>query len=117
MRKKMPANPFVSLPKPESPAEGLSGYVFPMDEREAPFGLIIFNVEPGACTEAHCHEIREYWLVMSGKGKLVYDSNDYEINEGDLLYFEPQKTHQVINNSNNSLKIVSFDWYGNKSIQ
>jgi mannose-6-phosphate isomerase-like protein (cupin superfamily) len=106
------STPFVTLPAPASPAEGLSGFVFPMHEKEAPFGLIIFSVAPGACTEAHGHEIKEYWLITEGKGQVIYDSQSFDVKEGDFLYFEPHKTHQVINNSDAILKITSIDWYG-----
>lgn len=108
----MSSSPFVNMPNPESPEPGLSGYVFPMTANEAPFGLIIFSVEPGASTEAHCHEIREYWLITTGSGQVIYENEEYEVKEGDFLYFEPQKTHQVKNTSKQLMRIVSIDWYG-----
>ncbi len=108
----MSSTPFVSMPKLESPAPGLSGYVFPMGDKGSPFGLIIFSVEPGSSTEAHCHEIKEYWLIASGNGQVIYDGEAYGVSEGDLLYFEPQKSHQVRNNSDEPMRILSIDWYG-----
>ena len=104
--------PIVTLPKPESPGPGLTGYVFPIHERQAPFGLIIFSVEPGAGTEAHSHAIREYWLITGGTGELLYDGQRYEVGQGDLLYFEPHKTHRIINTGERPLEVVSVDWHG-----
>lgn len=106
------STPFVTMPDLVSPAEGLSGFVFPMHEKQAPFGLIIFSVDPGASTEAHGHEIKEYWLITEGKGQVIYDGQPFEVKEGDFLYFEPHKVHQVINNSDAVLKVASIDWYG-----
>jgi len=103
--------PFVPQPIPKTPAEGLCGFIFPMSQRQVPFGLIIFHVDPGARTQAHAHPVHEYWIVIEGSGLLVYDGNDYDISAGDLLYFEPQKSHQVINHSTQLLKIISIDWH------
>lgn len=104
--------PIVTLPNPESPAPGLSGYVFPMQERKAPFGLIIFDVAPGGCTDAHSHDVHEYWLITAGVSELIYDNVSYTVKAGDLLYFEPHKVHQIVNNSATTLKVVSMDWHG-----
>lgn len=103
--------PIITLPDSQSPATGLSGYVFPMHERQAPFGLIIFDVEPGASTEAHSHEVHEYWLITAGQAELRYDGKAYTVRQGDLLYFEPHKRHEIINTGDQPLKVVSVDWH------
>lgn len=108
------STPFVTMPELVRPVDGLYGFVFPMQEKEAPFGLIIFSVEPGACTEAHNHEIKEYWLITEGNGQVIYDEQTFDVRQGDFLFFEPYHTHQVVNNSDKVLKVVSIDWYGNK---
>ena len=102
--------PIITLPTPESPAAGVSGFVFPMHARQAPFGLILFGIEPGASIDAHSHAVHEYWFITAGQGPLRYDGETYTVQQGDLLYFEPHKRHEIINDGDQRLEVVSVDW-------
>jgi mannose-6-phosphate isomerase-like protein (cupin superfamily) len=50
------------------------------------------------------------WIVVEGIGELIYNEKSYEVKAGDAVYFEPFHTHQIRNNSGQSLKVLSFWW-------
>ena len=75
-----------------------------------PFKASLFTVGPGHRTPRDQHAVRECWLVVDGKGVLVYDGEELEIEKGNLLYFESEKPHFVQNRAEQDLIIFATWW-------
>lgn len=59
---------------------------------------------PGATIGLHKHETNsEIIYILSGKGKVQYDGEEFEISEGMVHYCQKGHTHSLINNSENDL--------------
>jgi mannose-6-phosphate isomerase-like protein (cupin superfamily) len=81
----------------------------------APFKLARFVVEPGYASPVDSHAVHEIWFVASGAGELRYDSDQLiRIAEGDAVYLEPPRTHQVCNDGDSTLVIHSIYWEGQR---
>jgi mannose-6-phosphate isomerase-like protein (cupin superfamily) len=77
----------------------------------APFKLARFTVEPGCSTPLDTHEVSEVWFVARGSGELRYDGDQLvRIGEGDALYLEPPRTHEVHNDGDDTLVVHSIYW-------
>ncbi len=75
-----------------------------------PFKGGIFTVAPGATSRLDVHDVRECWMVVSGEGTLRYDGRELRVTAGDYCYFEPQKTHQMFNDSGQDVVIYTVWW-------
>jgi quercetin dioxygenase-like cupin family protein len=75
-----------------------------------PFQASRFTVDPDCSSPAEKHEVHEMWFISEGKGKLFYDKQEMQIKQNDFFYFEPNKTHQVMNDSNEMMVIFSLWW-------
>lgn len=83
--------------------------------RNAPFKLARFTVEPGYTTPVDTHAVHEIWFVAGGTGELRYDDDRLiRIAEGDAVYLEPPRTHQVHNDGDSTLVIHSMYWAGQR---
>ncbi len=77
---------------------------------QIPFKMSRFRVDPGCRTEPDTHAVHEIWCVASGAGELTYDSQAVRVEEGDAVYFAPHKTHEILNDRNESLEVCSIWW-------
>jgi mannose-6-phosphate isomerase-like protein (cupin superfamily) len=75
-----------------------------------PFDMICFQLGAGDATPKDRHDDVEIWIILSGIGKLVYDDNETYLAKNDMVYFEPNKFHQVFNISQEPLLICSLSW-------
>jgi mannose-6-phosphate isomerase-like protein (cupin superfamily) len=75
-----------------------------------PFTLIYFEIQPQHATPLDQHEEKECWIVLKGGGILHYEMDHTRICAQDMLFFAPFKKHQVVNDSNELLGIVSIYW-------
>ena len=80
------------------------------DAPVAPFTLARFRVPPGVTSAADTHEVREIWLVESGSGELSLDGQKLRVSAGDTLYFESFRTHQLHNDGDEPVDLVSIWW-------
>jgi mannose-6-phosphate isomerase-like protein (cupin superfamily) len=103
--------PVLALTADASAPAGL-GY-HEVDVHNAPFNLARFVVEPGYVTPVDSHAVHEIWFVASGAGELRYDGDQLiRIAEGDAVYLEPPRTHEVRNDGDSTLVIHSIYWAG-----
>ncbi len=79
-------------------------------EGRVPFEGGQFIVQPGATSKPDTHQVSECWMIARGEGTLNYDGEDYPVSQGDFLFFEPQKTHFITNNSDQELVIYTVWW-------
>jgi mannose-6-phosphate isomerase-like protein (cupin superfamily) len=84
--------------------------VEPPGPPRAPFEMSLATVEPHQATPAHSHASHELWLISAGEGNLTYDGRCLRVGPGDVVYFEPWKTHHVRNDGEAPLRLVSIWW-------
>ena len=76
----------------------------------APYKASIFIIKPGAESPLDFHEVKECWVVVDGIGALQCNENQFDIKQGDAIYFEPFDKHLVKNIGSVDLKIISTWW-------
>ncbi|HEY6804792.1 MAG TPA: cupin domain-containing protein [Pyrinomonadaceae bacterium] len=76
----------------------------------APFKSARFTVDPGCITPVDSHSMREIWVVAAGSGELLYDDQRVPMHTWDVVYLEPPKEHQVLNNGTDQLVVISVWW-------
>ena len=82
----------------------------PFGDPLAPFKASRDTVEPNCITPIDSHEVREIWFIAKGKGELIYDNRSLRIRSGDVVYFEPNKTHQLRNDGEDMIVFYSIWW-------
>lgn len=66
------------------------------------------SVDPGFCSNAHAHEEQEeVFYCISGKGMIRVDEEEAFLEPGVVVYVPPKGVHQLINNGEEVLKVVS----------
>ena len=64
-------------------------------------------VPPGVSIGEHEHTAdEEYYLIISGKGKMILDGEEFEIEAGDITAVYPGSSHGLVNNSDSDLRII-----------
>jgi mannose-6-phosphate isomerase-like protein (cupin superfamily) len=76
----------------------------------APFTLAHIHVPPGVTTAEDHHEVREIWLVQAGSGLLRLDGQRLRVAAGDSLYYDSYRRHQLHNDGDVPVEIVSIWW-------
>jgi len=80
----------------------------------ANFSMRHFAVEPGGHTPRHAHDYEHQVMILEGTARVEYDGEFHEVAEGDVLYIEPNRTHQFVNHGDGTLRFlclvpVTFD--------
>lgn len=78
------------------------------------FAMRQFTVEPGGHTPRHDHNYEHEVLILEGNGTVEEDGTLHDISAGDVLFVQPNVTHQFVNTGTSPLKFiclvpVSFD--------
>jgi quercetin dioxygenase-like cupin family protein len=78
------------------------------------FAMRHFSVEPGGHTPRHAHNYEHEVFVVGGSGRAECDGAFQPIRAGDVLFVEPNRTHQFVNTGEAPLEFlclvpVSFD--------
>jgi mannose-6-phosphate isomerase-like protein (cupin superfamily) len=76
----------------------------------APFKASYFIVEPGGTTEPDQHEVLEIWMIARGRGVITYDGHDIPVTKGDMVYFESNRSHIMVNDGDEDAEIFSVWW-------
>jgi quercetin dioxygenase-like cupin family protein len=61
------------------------------------FSFRVFTIKPGGHTPFHWHPFEHMNYVISGKGMLVAEDREHELNEGDFALILPDEKHQFKN--------------------
>jgi mannose-6-phosphate isomerase-like protein (cupin superfamily) len=65
-------------------------------------------VDPGFTSNAHAHEDQEeVFYCISGKGRIRVDDEEVILEPGVAVYVPPKGVHQLINDGDEILKVVS----------
>jgi len=54
-----------------------------------------FRVEPGGSFDRHFHDCDEYWLVFSGRARVLVGSSSYTVSAGDIVCTPTGSEHDV----------------------
>lgn len=66
------------------------------------------SVDPGFTSNAHAHEDQEeVFYCVSGKGRIKVDDEEAPLAPGVVIYVPPKGVHQLINDGDEILKVVS----------
>lgn len=79
-------------------------------EKRVPFDGGQFTIEPGAESKPDTHQVSECWMIVQGEGVLNYDGQEYKVCKGDFLFFEPQKTHFLRNEGEETVIVYTVWW-------
>ena len=63
---------------------------------------------PGSGTPVHCHACEEVILVLSGSGICTVGAKTVPFGPNSTLVLEPDVVHQIVNTSNQDLKMVAM---------
>ena len=105
--------PYLSFLPPDFSDPGMDVYEIelnPSDIPLAPFKSSRFTVEPGRTSQRDTHSVREMWMVAQGSGELFYDGQSYRLEPGNVVYFDPPKTHQLKNDGTETFMAFSIWW-------
>lgn len=76
-------------------------------EHGAPtFALRHFVVESGGHTCRHSHNYEHQVVILQGQARVEYDGSFHHVREGDILYVEPNRTHQFVNVGDEALRFL-----------
>ncbi len=56
----------------------------------------IFRVEPNGRFDRHYHDCDEYWLIFSGRARVMVGSQEYEVEHGDIVCTSTGAEHDVV---------------------
>ena len=56
----------------------------------------VFRVEPNGRFDLHYHDCDEYWLVFSGRARVLVGSRTYHVGPGDLVCTPTATEHDVV---------------------
>ncbi len=78
------------------------------------FALRHFTVSPGGHSPRHSHNYEHEVIITAGEGQVEHDGEKSPIRSGDILFVEPNKVHQFVNQGDSPLEFlclvpVSFD--------
>ncbi len=69
------------------------------------------KVEPVRYLSLQHHQMREeFWVCVKGKGKVILNGMEIEINEGKRIHIPIRQKHQLINTSNSELVIIEVQY-------
>jgi mannose-6-phosphate isomerase-like protein (cupin superfamily) len=80
------------------------------DGPRAPFEASWFSLEPGGKTELDQHDVLEIWMIARGHGVITYAGNDVPVSQGDMVYFESQHSHIMVNDGDEDVEVYSVWW-------
>ncbi len=68
--------------------------------------LGIVEFKPCRKSMPHTHQVDEALYVLSGRGKIKMDGSVFDIKKGDFAHIPSGKSHLIVTDEKNSLKIL-----------
>jgi mannose-6-phosphate isomerase-like protein (cupin superfamily) len=84
--------------------------LLPWTELNAPFEGAWCVINPGTASIAHAHHEYEIFIAITGSATLNSDGRHAPFTAGDIAYFTPGQSHQVINNTDTDFQMYSVWW-------
>lgn len=88
----------------------LTQRLLPWAALNAPFEGAWCVVKPGTASSPHSHHEYEIFIAMRGTATLESDGKRSEFTAGDIAYFTPGQSHQVINDSDSEFEMYGVWW-------
>ncbi len=70
------------------------------------FAMRHFTVEPGGHTPRHEHDYEHEVVILGGAARVEYDGEFHEVKAGDVLFIEPNRTHQFVQQGEAALQFL-----------
>jgi mannose-6-phosphate isomerase-like protein (cupin superfamily) len=85
--------------------DGDSGVKYLMRGPKIDWGVILMM--PGQTLGGHYHrEVEETFYVVEGSGEFTVNDQTFRATVGDVIRMEPKDTHDILNNTQEPLKMV-----------
>ena len=82
-----------------------------LPEGPAPVRMSRFELAEGARSPVDMHDEREVWIISRGGGALEYRGEAaIPVQAGDVLAFEKNASHSLLNTGNEALVVFSLWW-------
>ena len=74
-------------------------------------GIFYVELPPGTSVGEHRHDIdsEEYYLILSGSGRMRLGDETLDVTDGDLIRNDPGQTHGLTNTGADTLRMYVFD--------
>jgi mannose-6-phosphate isomerase-like protein (cupin superfamily) len=74
-------------------------------------GIFYVELPPGTSVGEHTHEIdsEEYYLILSGSGRMRLGDETLDVTDGDLIRNDPGQIHGLTNTGADTLRMYVFD--------
>ncbi len=70
------------------------------------FAMRLFEIEKDGCTPYHRHDWEHEVFILEGKGKLVMEGREEDLNPGDFVFVPPMEWHQFKNDESERLRFL-----------
>jgi quercetin dioxygenase-like cupin family protein len=70
------------------------------------FSMRVFEVAPGGYSPYHSHPWEHEVFILTGNGVVVQEGDTVPLFRGDVLFIPPGETHQLKNNSDETLEFI-----------
>ena len=81
------------------------------DVAAACHGIFYVELPPGTSVGEHPHDLdsEEYYLILSGSGRMRLGDEMLDVTDGDLIRNDPGQTHGLTNTGAGTLRMFVFD--------
>jgi mannose-6-phosphate isomerase-like protein (cupin superfamily) len=81
------------------------------DVAAACHGIFYVELPPGTSVGEHAHDIdsEEYYLILSGSGRMRLGDEMLDVTDGDLIRNDPGQAHGLTNTGADTLRMYVFD--------
>jgi len=70
------------------------------------FTMRRFVVEKGGHTPMHSHPWEHEAYVLKGRGRVAGDKSSFDVEEGTVIYVEPEEKHQFLNTGDEPFEFI-----------
>jgi quercetin dioxygenase-like cupin family protein len=106
----MKVMPHTDVPLEDVKVEGAKGvkirWLISQKDNAPNFALRLFEVEVGGFTPYHSHSFEHEVYVVEGEGVFVTEEKEHPFQKGDIIYADPDLTHQFRNAGKTTLKFL-----------
>ncbi|MGC3525899.1 cupin domain-containing protein [Pseudomonas aeruginosa] len=79
-------------------------------QSSAPIRTSRFTIESGCRTHEDRHAVSELWLISRGTLDVAYDGRSFRVSAGQVVFFEPWKSHFTKNVGEHQAEVFSVWW-------
>ncbi|MBA7692123.1 hypothetical protein ES703_100681 [subsurface metagenome] len=76
------------------------------DDGAPHFCMRVFEVEPGSSTPSHSHSWEHEVYVLSGRGVVINEQGEIQIEKDSIIFVPPNEHHCFRNNGKETLRMI-----------